>query len=208
MRKAVLREPIENEITIPFKDLIYPGGDPAMFNGKSFGLKKLDCSVQFKTCIQIAEGVEIKKLDYFYWTIEKLERFGEKYERFLFSPSKGCGLTQNMYYDILSLTDLNQRRIKIATLSTNKFIELYYSVMNNWDPRIRTKEILFYKLAFNRFTIIEGLHRLNILYYKYSKANYNAFITDNKNIKKGYYYNQLRQYIRTLIKKEPRHFTK
>lgn len=196
MRKIALADPIECPAIINFEDIRYPKGDASVYNGKSFGFKTLDFSVQYRTCGQLHKGFELHDLDYFKWTMQKLERLGEKYECFLFSQGKGCGLEPSIYVDIKAIRNLSERRSMLAALSTQRFVELYDSIMANWDPSLATKEILFYRIINRRFVIIEGLHRLSILFYKYHENDYDGFVTDKKNVKNGYYYNRLKNCIK------------
>lgn len=199
MRQIVLTHYIENPVVIKFKSIRYPKSDASVYNGQSFCFKTLDFSVHYRTCGQIHKGYQLHDLDYFKWTIEKIERLGEKYERFLFSPGKGCGLDPGIYVDIKGIRNVSERRATLATLSTQKFVELYDSIMTNWDPSLTTKNILFYKIINHRFVIIEGLHRLSILSYKYGGSDYDGFVTDKKNVKNGYYYNRLKNRIKKTV---------
>jgi len=201
MRKIALADPIECPTFINFEDIRYPKGDASVYNGESFGFKTLYFSVHYRTCEQIHKGFQLHDLDYFKWTMQKLERLGEKYERFLFSPGKGCGLDPNIYVDIKAIRNLSERRSMLAALSTQRFVKLYDSIMAHWDPSLTTKDILFYKIINHRFVIIEGLHRLSILFYKYRENDYDGFVTDQKNVKPGYYYVRSKQHIKRILLK-------
>ena len=204
MRKIDLTDSIKNPVVIEFKAIRYPKSAASVYNGQSFGFKTLEFSVHYRTCGQIDKRFQLQDMDYFKWTIQKLERLGEKYERFLFSPGKGCGLDPGIYGDIKAIRNLSERRSTLATLSTQRFVEMYDSIMTNWDPSLSTKTIMFYEIFNRRFVIIEGLHRLNILFYKYGKNDYDGFVTDKKNVKNGYYYDRLKN----CIKKTARNMQK
>jgi hypothetical protein len=199
MREIVLTDHIQYPICIQFDGILYPPSEAAIYNGEPFGRKKLNLSVHYKTCRQIEEGFGIQDLHYYQWTRQKLERLGGKYERYLFSQGKGCGIDPHLYQGIVSIKDIHEKRTILAELATKKFIELYHSLKKRWDPSLTTKEILFFKLLKNRFTIIEGIHRITILYYTYHTKGYDSFVTDKKNIQKGFYYNRMKRYIKKVI---------
>ena len=199
MQKIALTHSIKNPVVIEFNAIRYPKGVASVFNGESFGFKALEFSVHYRTCKQINEGIQLHDLDYFKWTIQKFERLGKNYERFLFSPDKGCGLDPAMYNEISTIRNSIERHTLLAELSTQKFIELYDRIMNKWDTSSTANEILFYKIINRRFVIIDGLHRLNILFHKYEKSNYDGFITDMRNVKRGYYYNRFKHHTKKAI---------
>ena len=199
MRTIRLNTSIRDEVVIPFESLRYAREDRSVFRGKQFGGKRLPSSVHYRTCRQIDEGVSVSGLAYYEWTLEKLKRFGEDYERYLFSKGKGCGVRDFAYEDIAGL-DRHERHRVLAGEVTRIFRELYWSIARQWDPTLSGHDILFFKLINRRYAIREGRHRLCILQYAYQKNGVQGILTDAKNIASGYYVLRLQQYLERTIR--------
>lgn len=198
MRTIKLTHRFNNPIIILFDAIIYPEDRAAIFNNKPFSKKKLDYSVQYNSCKQISKGSKIIDMDYYKWTIQKLKKFGRKYENFLFSEGKGCSINALQLKNFIDL-DVKENYNLMAQVATQQFINLFCSIMQRWNPSLSSdREITFYKVG-NKFMIDEGRHRLSILYYKYKNMGFSAFETDLRNIKKDYYIRKMRNYISKIF---------
>jgi len=199
MRTIRLNSGVQDEVVIPFESLLYPREDPSVFRGVQFGGKPLPCSVHYRTCRQIDEGVSVSGLAYYEWTLEKLKRFGEGYERYLFSKGKGCGV-RDFAYDDIAFLDRDERHRVLAEEVTRMFRELYRSIAREWDPILSRNDIRFFGLISRRYAIHEGRHRLCILQYTYEKEGVRGVLTDAKNITSGYYVLRLKRYLERTIR--------
>jgi len=199
MRTLKLTNKINNSIAISLESIIYPNDHVATYRGKSFAKKRIEQSVHFKTCNQIAKGIKINDMHYYNWMIEKLVRLGREYEDFLFYKSKGCGIdvSQKTYLDKVNK---DKRYNKMAEIVTQKFIDLYRNIIDDWNPELSTdREITFFKIG-SKFMINEGRHRIGVLFYKCIHQGYTHFETDTKNIMKNYYMKKIRSRLRKTIK--------
>jgi hypothetical protein len=199
MRTIRLNSGVQDEVVIPFASLLYPREDPSVFRGVQFGGKPLPCSVHYRTCRQIDEGVSVSELAYYEWTLEKLKRFGEGYERYLFSKGKGCGV-RDFAYDDIAFLHRDERHRVLAEEVTRMFRELYRSIAREWDPILSRNDIRFFGLINRRYAIHEGRHRLCILQYTYEKEGVRGVLTDAKNITSGYYVLRLKRYLDRTIR--------
>ena len=200
MRGVILTQQIKIEVSVPFASIYYPNDSQAEFAGKIFARRAYTESVHYQTCLQLSEQVPLEELAYFQWTIEKLKRFGADYERFLFAGSKGCAITEITLDEVQKITDVRKRHEVLAKQTTVAFVSLFESITANWDPNKSKTDIAFQKLPGNRFTVIEGRHRVAILMYKYKEMDNLSFLTDAKNISKGYISKTIRHYLRRWFK--------
>ncbi len=197
MQQVRLTKNLSSPVSIYGKSIIYPHDDQAIYQGVSFGGKSIHECVHFKTCIQLSRRSSVKDLHYYHWTIEKLHRYGDKYEAFLTADDKGCGVDK-VLLDAMKDDPCDVRYEKLAVAATESFVKLFNSIKESWNPELITRELQFYKLFNKKFTIEEGRHRVAILSYIYGDDV--TFLIDKKNIKRGYYVNKFKKIIKRFSK--------
>ncbi len=160
---------IDRAQLVPFGALIYPPDRQARFRGRSFGRRPLAESVHVLTCRQFdaqSDGdVDLRETDYYHWTREKLNRFGDEYEQFLFAPDKGCAAHALDREATLALPT-EERHDHLAAAATEGFRTLFKSVRDEgWHPERGTLPPTLFRLRGKKYTIHEGRHRLAVLRY-------------------------------------------
>jgi hypothetical protein len=132
--------------------------------------------------------------------LEKIDRFGRRYEEFLFTEDKGCGVDPSRRTELF-LKDAAARHTDLAAAATHAFISLYRSIGDSWNPAMNVRDIIFFKLFNHRYTVDEGRHRIAILLFKYSDSDFSAFKTDARLIRKDYYRVMVKKHLRSAAKK-------
>ncbi len=200
MQSIELSDNLKNPISIELSKIVYPNDAYAIFEGKQFSNCSILDSVHYRTCKQIEQNVAIPELLYYQWTLEKISKFGSKFTKLLLSEGKGCGVSQEDLVNVPA-TESNQSVNQVyANIATQKFVDLYNSISNHWDPKLGKYNIVFFKLLSGKYTIFEGRHRICILLYKLQSSGVSNFIIDSAQIRKDYYYLKFKSKI-SLFKK-------
>ena len=184
---------------MPFDALVYPCDEQAQIGGQSFAGKSITECVQYRTCEQLQQGEPLHSLLYYRWTLEKLARFGEKFEALLHHEAKGCNVTGRFPQAGVTLPQADRYQL-LAENAAAAFVSLYESVMTDWQPELSSsRNIVFFRKLGGKFTIAEGRHRLAILTFKFSdRETVEAFRTDASLVRNDYYVHRARNAVRHL----------
>lgn len=199
MQSINLNKDIRNSVIVPFDEIIYPNDRYAIYNGDYFFGAPIKFSPQFRTCSQVDKGEILTNLHYYKWTLEKLDRFGERFEHLLLSKNKGCGVSPTEAKKIRSIDSQAERFAAYASVSTGNFVNLYKSISNEWNPNISKNDIVLFKLRGGKYTIFEGRHRICILMYNFMEQARKSFKIDDKMIRKDYYSIRLRKIFKEFL---------
>lgn len=199
MQSVDLISEIINPVVIPFNKIVYPQDRYAIYKGVSFSDCSITLSPQFRSCAQIDRGVEIEDLHYYKWTLEKLNHFGKSFEHLLLSNGKGCGVSSAEISKLPYFESKTERFDAYASIATSKFISLYKSISDKWDPNRQYNRIIFFKLFFGKYTIYEGRHRLCILMHKLKDEEEVVFKTESGSIRSDYYFIKFKKYVKDLF---------